>query len=97
MTKIEGSGSICQRHGSADPDPPQNVMDPHSATLPDPLARGMDPRIGTRIHTKILWIRSTDYKFTCRIRSFRNLDQGMPDIRFESDQRLIVCYFNSEI
>jgi hypothetical protein len=28
MTKIEGSGSISQRHGSADPDPPQNIMDP---------------------------------------------------------------------
>jgi hypothetical protein len=34
MTKIEGSGSyfgsrsISQRHGSADPDPHQNVMDP---------------------------------------------------------------------
>jgi hypothetical protein len=28
MTKIEGSGSISQRHGSADPDPPENVMDP---------------------------------------------------------------------
>jgi hypothetical protein len=32
MTKIEGSGSISQRHGSADPDPDpyryQNVMDP---------------------------------------------------------------------
>ncbi len=30
MTKISGSGSISQRHGSADPDPdpPQNVMDP---------------------------------------------------------------------
>jgi hypothetical protein len=28
--KIEGSGSISQRHGSADPDPDpyQNVMDP---------------------------------------------------------------------
>ncbi len=26
MTKIAGSGSISQRHGS-DPDPPQNVMD----------------------------------------------------------------------
>jgi hypothetical protein len=26
MTKI--TGSISQRHGSADPDPPQNVMDP---------------------------------------------------------------------
>ncbi len=34
MIKIEGSGSesgsssISQRHGSADPDPHQNVMDP---------------------------------------------------------------------
>ncbi len=30
MTKIAGSGSISQRHGSADldPDPRQNVMDP---------------------------------------------------------------------
>jgi hypothetical protein len=30
MMKIEGSGSIRQRHGSADPDPDphQNVMDP---------------------------------------------------------------------
>jgi hypothetical protein len=30
MTKIagSGSGSISQRHGFADPDPPQNVMDP---------------------------------------------------------------------
>ncbi len=32
MTKIAGSGSICQRHEAADPDldpdPHQNVMDP---------------------------------------------------------------------
>jgi hypothetical protein len=28
MTKIAGSGSIGQRHESADPDPHQNVMDP---------------------------------------------------------------------
>jgi hypothetical protein len=27
MTKIAGSGSISQRHGSADPDPHQNIMD----------------------------------------------------------------------
>ena len=27
MTKIAGSGSISQRHGSADLDPHQNVMD----------------------------------------------------------------------
>ncbi len=28
VTKLAGSGYISQRHGSADPDPPQNVMDP---------------------------------------------------------------------
>ncbi len=28
MTKIAGSGSISQRHGSADPDPHKNVMEP---------------------------------------------------------------------
>ncbi len=28
MIKIEGSGSISQKHGSADPDLHQNVMDP---------------------------------------------------------------------
>jgi hypothetical protein len=28
MTKIAGSGSFSQRHGSADPDPHQNVTDP---------------------------------------------------------------------
>jgi hypothetical protein len=37
MTKIAGSGSISQRHGSAgpdpDPDPPQNVMDPQQWML----------------------------------------------------------------
>jgi hypothetical protein len=34
MTKIAGSGSICQRHGSADPDPHQNVMDPEHCQKP---------------------------------------------------------------
>jgi hypothetical protein len=28
MTKIVGSGSISQRHGSAEPDPSKNVTDP---------------------------------------------------------------------
>jgi hypothetical protein len=27
--KKERSGSVSQRHGSADPDPHKNVMDPH--------------------------------------------------------------------
>jgi hypothetical protein len=29
MTKIEGSGSISQRYGTADPDPYQNLKAPH--------------------------------------------------------------------
>jgi hypothetical protein len=35
MTKIAGSRSISQRHGSADPDPDshQNVMDPEHCNL----------------------------------------------------------------
>jgi hypothetical protein len=39
MMKVEGSGSgsesgsISQRHGSADPDPHQNVMDPQHCLL----------------------------------------------------------------
>jgi hypothetical protein len=45
MTKIAGSGSISQRHGSADPDPQQNVRDPEHWFLglpaPDLLVRGM--------------------------------------------------------
>ncbi len=43
------SGSISQRHGSADLDP-------------DPLVRGMDPRIRIRIHTKMSWVRNTVLK-----------------------------------
>jgi hypothetical protein len=34
MTKIAGSGSISQRHGSLDPYPHQNVMDPQHWYLP---------------------------------------------------------------
>ena len=34
MTKIAVSGSIIQRHGSADPDPYQNVMDPQHCLVP---------------------------------------------------------------
>jgi hypothetical protein len=44
MTKIAGSGSrsISQRHGSADPDPHQNVMDPeHCQKHTDPT--DLDP------------------------------------------------------
>jgi hypothetical protein len=33
MKKIEGSGSLSQMHGSADPDPHKNVMDPQYCFL----------------------------------------------------------------
>jgi hypothetical protein len=57
MTKIAGSGSISQRHGSADPDPdpdpPQNVTDPqHWILEPDlfmlhiPVSTTLPKRIG---------------------------------------------------
>jgi hypothetical protein len=38
VMKIAGSGSISQRHGSADPDPHQNVMDPQHWCLEHPAA-----------------------------------------------------------
>jgi hypothetical protein len=33
MTKLAGSGSTCLRHGSADPDPHQNVIDPEHCRM----------------------------------------------------------------
>jgi hypothetical protein len=58
MTKIAGSGSISQRHGSADPDPdpdpPQNVMDPeHCVWL---IFLQLRLRVWNRIEMKS-WIR----------------------------------------
>jgi hypothetical protein len=51
MTKIAGSGSISQKHGSEDPDLPQNVMDPEHwfLGLPDP-----EPLVKVRIRFRIL-------------------------------------------
>jgi hypothetical protein len=39
---------------------------------PDPLVRGMDPRIRIRIHSKMPWIRNTDFYNTiqCNISFF---------------------------
>jgi hypothetical protein len=54
MTKIAGSGSISQRHGSPDPDPPQNVMDPqHCFFL---IGMGLDPDPGNKF-CNILFLR----------------------------------------
>jgi hypothetical protein len=49
MTKIAGSGSISQRHGSADPEPLQNVMDPQH-WQGDAKAAGAQPQDG-RLHS----------------------------------------------
>jgi hypothetical protein len=48
MTKIagSGSGSISQRHGSADPDPHQNVMDPQHWIRQDRSGRENPPVCG---------------------------------------------------
>jgi hypothetical protein len=43
MTKKAGSGSISQWHGSADPDPPQNVMDPEHCYKPNRKLRRKAP------------------------------------------------------
>jgi len=60
MTKITGSGSISERRGSADPDPPQNVIDLQhwyglliliwSFTDPEPVGYAFpDPATGRRL------------------------------------------------
>ncbi len=51
MTKIAWSGSISQRHGSADPDPHQNVMDPQHWFPP------ISP-IHVRLRHKMAYVRS---------------------------------------
>jgi hypothetical protein len=59
-----GSGSISQRHGSADPDPPQNVMDPqhwmHAAFLED--------KVFTLRNTEIVFY---EYYYRCRKANFK--------------------------
>jgi hypothetical protein len=71
MTKIAGSGvapgsgSISQRHGSPDPDPHQNVMDPeHSLPLTVPYAQGQH------------WIRP-EMQPDVAVQSLRMLDQKL--------------------
>jgi hypothetical protein len=51
MTKIAGSGSISQKHGSEDPDPPQNVMDPEHCIWRKPgfLTKGLEHRLNMEV------------------------------------------------
>ncbi len=53
MTKTAGSGSISQRHGSADPDPQQNAMDPQHWLCPLKKKRTA-PQLApfTKVHEK---------------------------------------------
>jgi hypothetical protein len=56
MTNIAGSGSISQRHGSADPDPShhQNVMDPQHWFLM-PLLCNSTSETNTRVKEEEEW------------------------------------------
>ncbi len=60
MTKMagSGSGSISQRHGSVDPDPPQNVMDPQHwlPTSADLKGRILDVRLFVLWHSLFLLV-----------------------------------------
>jgi hypothetical protein len=60
MTKIAGSGSgfISQRHGSADPDPHQNVMDPQRC-LKDMDITLMGDIINILKHARVVANRNT--------------------------------------
>ncbi len=48
MMKISGSGSISQRHGSVDPDPHQNVMDPQHWKVSWPWESSAFPQRGPK-------------------------------------------------
>jgi hypothetical protein len=65
MTKIagSGSGSISQRHGSADPDPHQNVIDPehckiHCPYQPEGIAWTNSYRVWTEATFQLREIRN---------------------------------------
>ena len=63
MTKMAGSGSISQRHGSADldPDPPQNVLDPQHCTVGIPILLGgiSDPFLVRSLFELEGWLRGS--------------------------------------
>ncbi len=57
--KIAGSGSISQRHESADPDPHQNVMDPqhclaNNLLVVEVVGSGREQRAGQVRHQQAL-------------------------------------------
>jgi hypothetical protein len=58
MTKIAGSGSISQRHGSADPDPdpPENVTDPQHCMQ----ARQLRLQLCHVVSPQKFWVRSVE-------------------------------------
>ena len=55
MMEIEGSESISQRHGSADPDPHQNDMDPQHwfRRISQPTYQNLIPILYTQSHTHV--------------------------------------------
>jgi hypothetical protein len=54
MTKKAGSGSISQRHGSADPDPLQYVMDPGHCFFVSNFQDANKKRLFADIFTSVL-------------------------------------------
>jgi hypothetical protein len=77
MTKIAGSGSICQRHGSADPDPYQNAMDPQQLIKTIPIYSADFPPVpwDAEIFYKFLVfddrLQKKDKVSSCSLRSLR--------------------------
>jgi hypothetical protein len=74
-----GSGSISQRHGSADPDPYQNVIDPHDNEPNIMITRRGCPRFSESVVyslkfslMKLTLIRSMVFHFTMQIWTLRH-------------------------
>jgi hypothetical protein len=87
MTKIAGSGSISQKHGSADPDPdldpPQNVMDSSAPLLEtrdifDKEFDRMDELVDTLRNRKenVDWVNPWHRDFRDYVNQFKSTNQS---------------------
>jgi hypothetical protein len=88
MMNLEGSGSgsISQRHGSADPDPHQNVMDPEHwflgklpeySTVPVTVSVTwllLKPLVVQAIVFKLFTVHSSSVYFACTFSPFCTLE-----------------------
>ena len=71
MTKIAGSGSISQKHGSEDPDPPQIVMDPEHCFKGNLQYSSYN----TNMPPKVFFDKTVFVKFKISISFERNIDE----------------------